>query len=463
MDPRRAAVMALAVLIVLGASLMVVRAENEKYHADSPSSDVGLTVGDQLSEGGFPDRSSRLWVYGNANEDDYIDRGDVEYLLGVISGDNPVTVLSDANCDGTVDENDLVYVERLIAGDEMEVFYVDNYYRVASVLWPVERIAIGYCSGAYVADLTGLAGKVVLVDDTISDYWGSMNGSFSSAGSFGATETPNYETMISAGIDVYVVGYCDANADQISPSRLNPVGIDVMFLSTADNSGVDIPNENIDRSILMFAYLLQGDMTKTYTYLKWHDDLLDLMVEATSAIQDSEREAMIMTRVSALYSTGTYSITGKDNTNNIHAEWVGVDAVGQHSDMLTKNYQDLNLESLVTLITESQRNGRVFFVDNAHDGMRHQYDLGACLDADAELLSQIEGVEIVYLGMAREMGNSPLYIVEMAFYVCTMYPETAQSIGLDYEDLFYEYFELFASSEYWLNLDIEDFFLVRQG
>ena len=204
-------------------------------------------------------------------------------------------------------------------------------------------------------------------------------------------------------------------------------------------------------------------MTKTYSYLKWHDDLLDLMVEATSAIQDSEREAMIMTRVSALYSTGTYSITGKDNTNNIHAEWVGVDAVGQHSDMLTKNYQDLNLESLVTLMTESQRNGRVFFVDNAHDGMRHQYDLGACLDADAELLSQIEGVEIVYLGMAREMGNSPLYIVEMAFYVCTMYPETAQSIGLDYEDLFYEYFELFASSEYWLNLDIEDFFLVRQG
>ena len=57
MDPRRAAVLALAVLIILGAALMVVRAENEKYHVDSPSSDVGFTVGDQLSEGGFPDGS----------------------------------------------------------------------------------------------------------------------------------------------------------------------------------------------------------------------------------------------------------------------------------------------------------------------------------------------------------------------------------------------------------------------
>ena len=68
-------------------------------------------------------------------------------------------------------------------------------------------------------------------------------------------------------------------------------------------------------------------------------------------------------------------------------------------------------------------------------------------------------MEIHYLGMAREMGNSPLYIVEMAFYVCTMYPDIAESIGLDYTGLFYEYFEKFASSDYWMNLEIEDFFL----
>ena len=458
MNVRRAVIVAVAVIVVLAAALAYVRAENERYHVDPEPSEVGLTVGTQLSEDGFPDESSRLWVYGNADGDDDVDEDDMRYLMGVLSGENPVTVLSDANCDGVVDEDDLVYIQRIIESDEMQVFYVDNYFRVASVSWPVRSIAIGYCSGAYVADLTGLSGKVKLVDDTIKSYWKGMSSSFSHAGSFGATETPNYETMIAAGIDVYVVGYCDANADEISPSRLNPVGIDVMFISTADNSGVDIPNENIDRSILMFAFLLQGDMSKTYEYLDWHDGLLDLMVEATSVIPEDEREAMIMTRISALYSTGVYSITGKDNTNNIHAEWVGVDAVGQHNEMLSKNYQDLNLESLATVIIESQHDGKLFFVDNAHDGMRHQYDLGECLEADAELLSRT-GVEIHYLGMAREMGNSPLYIVEMAFYVCTMYPDIAESIGLDYKSLFYEYFERFAGSDYWMGLDIEDFFL----
>ena len=139
MNVRRAVIVAVAAIVVLAAVLVYVRAENEKYHVDSEPSEVGLTVGTQLSEDGFPSESSRLWIYGNADEDD------MRYLLGVLSGENPETVLSDANCDGTVDEDDLVYIQRIIESDRMEVFYVDNYYRVASVSWPVESIRTMPC------------------------------------------------------------------------------------------------------------------------------------------------------------------------------------------------------------------------------------------------------------------------------------------------------------------------------
>ena len=218
MNSRRAAVVAVIILILLASALFCVRSYNERFHESEGQSEIGLLVGEQLTEDGFPNESSRLWVYGNANEDDVIDDADVSYLLGVLSGDNPETVLSDANCDGVVDSDDIVYVERLISEDEMEVFYVDNYYRIASVSWPVERIAIGYCSGAYVADLTGLTGKVVLVDETIRDYWSSMSSSFRDAGCFGATEAPNYETMIAADIDVYVVGSYPHRTTAVSTS-----------------------------------------------------------------------------------------------------------------------------------------------------------------------------------------------------------------------------------------------------
>ncbi len=458
MNTRRALVAAVVIVIVLSAALICVRSYNERFHVQGEDGS-GLLVGTQLDEDGFPSEDSRLWVYGNANEDDRIDEEDLEYLAGVIAGENPVTVLSDANCDGVVDVDDIEYLRRIIASDEMDVYYIDNYYRIAKVSWPVETIAIGYCSGAYVADLTGLTDKVVLVDDTIHLYWYVMSDSFAEAGSYGTTESPDYEKIIAAGVDVYVVGYCDAAADQRSPSSLNPAGVDVMFVSTADNSGVDLPNEHIDRAILMFAFLLQGDLEKTYSYLEWHDTLLGIMTEAASLIPEDEMEAMIMARSFDGNSSGTYSITGLDNTNNIHAEWVGVYAVGQHeSQLLPSNYNDLNLEQILTLVRQYQRDGRIYYVDNEHDGMRGQYDLAECLEADAEMLSS-STAEIHLLGMAREMGNSPLYVVEMAFYMCVMYPDVAETIGLDYVELFYEYFELFASSDYWQDLDIEDFFL----
>ena len=233
-----------------------------------------------------------------------------------------------------------------------------------------------------------------------------------------------------------------------------------MFISTADNSGVDYPNEHIDRSILMFAYLLQGDMSKTYEYLEWHDSVLSTLMDATASLTDDEKEAFMMARSSPLYSTGGISITGKDNTNNIHAEWVGVYAVGQHSPTLGKNYQTLTPEQVITVVKENSRHGRMFYMDNAHDGMRGQYSLKDCVEADKEMLASSD-TDVRYLAMARETGNSPLYVVELAFYVCAMYPDIAESAGIDYEDLFNHYFDTFASEDYSDEVsDIEKFFYI---
>lgn len=450
----------IVIAVVLLGALFYVRAENERYHVQSgDDGGNGLLVGQEVAEGDFPDEGSRLWVYGNANEDDRIDDEDLAYIRDVIDGAREATTLSDANLDGVVDERDLEYVQRIIDGDEMDVYYIDNYYLNAKVSWPVESIAIGYCSGAYTADVTGLCDKVAMVDQTISQYWYVMNPSFGSAASYGTTEDPNYEAMIRESIDVYVVGYCDAQADAVSPVKLGAAGIDVMFVSTSDNSGVDYPNEHIDRSILMFAFLLQGDMGKTYEYLEWHDSVLGALIDATSSLAEDEREAFIMARTSPLYSTGGISITGRDNTNNIHAEWVGVHAVGQHDDRLSRNYQTVSQETLITIVNDNARHGRLFYMDNAHDGIRGQYSLADCVAADMGMLGSCS-TDITYMAMAREAGNSPLYVVELAFYVCVIYPDLAEAAGIDYAELFDYYFGTFASADYSEHVALERFFYV---
>lgn len=442
-----------AVLILSAALFSAV-----SFHSSESSSGPGSLVGTVVTESGFPNTDSRLWVYGNANEDDCIDSKDLDVLREMVDGKREPTVLADANCDGHVDYRDIEYLGRIINKDNIDVYYIDNYFTISKVSWPVNTIAIGYCSGAYLTDLTGLCGKVKMVDSTIKEYWKGINSNYATAESYGTTESPDYEKIMEYRIDVYVPGYCDGNADPLSRGKLEPAGTDVMFMNTSDNSGVSYPNEYIDRSILMFAFLLQGDLDKTYEYLGWHDAVLNKLKAAAATISDENKMPFMMSRTYPTDSTSTISITGRNNTNNIHAEWVGVDAVGQHNSRLANNYNKLTFESIYSVIREESHGKTFFYMDNEHDGMRHSVDLDQAINADKQMLKDC-GVTIHYLGMAREAGNSPLYVIEMAFYQNVMYPELSSMTGIDYKELFDYYFEHFASEDYRSLLNINDFFM----
>jgi len=428
----------------------------------SSDSDNGARVGEVLKESDFPNSDSRLWVYGNANEDDKIDQADVTALEQMVKGSVKWTQLADANADGKINDDDVDYLKKIISAKEstkLDVYYVDNYFKVAKVSWPVKSIATTYCSGLYTAEATGLTEKITMVDSTIATYWSKLNSYAAKAVSLGETESPNYELMIQNKIDVYVPGYCDANADVESPNKLNPAGIDVMFMNTCDNSGVAYSNEYIDRSIVMFGFLLQGDMDLTYEYLDWHDKVLKTVESAASKLKESEKGALIMSREAPSYiETGQYRLTGKGNTNLIHADWAGCYVVADHTDRLPKNYNPLKMEDILALLKETAESGKttVYWIDNEHDGLRGQRDLDVTVASwEAALLTAVP--EMHYLGMAREAGNSPLYVIEMVFYMNVMHPGL---IDMDFEDEFYYFIDHFTleTEKYKSAMDIDNFF-----
>ena len=57
---------------------------------------------------------------------------------------------------------------------------------------------------------------------------------------------------------------------------------------------------------------------------------------------------------------------------------------------------------------------------------------------------------VYYLGMAREAGNSPMYVIEMAFYQNIMYPDLYKDAKekVDYKTLFDEFFQMFLPNIY---------------
>ena len=106
---------------------------------------LGMVLISQESEGyRSMDTSGRLMVFGNANNDDYIDEEDIETLERIIAGeldaeDHP---FADANQDGVIDEEDIEMVQRMIDREPMEIYYLNARGEVKSINYPVGNITV---------------------------------------------------------------------------------------------------------------------------------------------------------------------------------------------------------------------------------------------------------------------------------------------------------------------------------
>lgn len=460
MDKKIIAVIVAAVVIVVAAAAFVALSGNDDKDngPDTPGVDdtanQGKIVGNTLGETQRPNKDSRLWIYGNANEDDKIDASDIEYVRGIISGTNTKTILADANGDGVVDEKDVQRIQKIIDQKEIDVYYVNDYFEVAKVSWPVKTIGISYVTGAYIVDLCNLGDKVTVIDDTIRDYWNVMNPSaYGKAVCYGNVESPNFEQVLTANPDVFVHGWPDTTLDPQWTAKLSSVGIDVMFMNTADNSGVR--NEYIDRMIVMQGFLLQGDMDKVYEYLAWHDEVIQKITDAGSKIDDKDKINYLMLRRTQYTGggEGVVRINGASSTNSIHAEWAGVNAISEDSGSgIGSGYPTISIETLLADIEKYKDADNVFcLADNLQDGIRQQYSLKTAVETN-KTLTDASPVKIRYIAMAREVGNSPLYVVEMAWYQDILYGDVVDN-GLDYKELFDYYFQHFTSYDYSVSID----------
>jgi len=339
------------------------------------------------------------------------------------------------------------------------LYHLDNYHQVSEVTWPVETIAIGFSSGAYLADLAGLVDKVEMVDDTIlKKNWHKINSKYGTLPSFGWEEEPDKEAVVELGIDVFVPGYCYTITDAETREFFKGTSTDCMYMNTCDKDGGgdDSAKEDIDRSIVMFAYLLQGDMERTYEYLAWHDEVLEDIEKAVASVADSDRTPYIMFRTSPAYvSTGTYIIAGKGNTCTYHGEFAKALVPGQNAE-LKDVYNNLDEDAIYAIVDKYAKDGKITIIYNENDGLRQDKTLAEGLPSIAAMMSESD-IEITYLGMARETCNSGLYLAETAFYLNMLYPELSGSI--DYKEIFDYYYDHFVTEDLSDLIDMDHFFV----
>ena len=146
-----------------------------------------------------------LGIYGNANEDDTIDMGDVVYTKLAIFGKKPKTELCDAKYDGRINVLDVIQTKLIILGKEKQLTFVDTPGKIVTVNKPIERIAApnGYCLPVLRAlDATD---KIVAVSHGIIKRDPIFYPEFCDYPDAGGFSSPNYEVILNCNADAVVL------------------------------------------------------------------------------------------------------------------------------------------------------------------------------------------------------------------------------------------------------------------
>ena len=141
MDKRILAVIAIiAVVVIAAAALLLLNPGN--------GGDKDKTV----------DMDTRLYIYGNANNDDYLNNDDVSTLESIISSgswNKAKNPYADANQDGKIDKSDVDVVKKFIKGEEARMYYLSSEWGVKYINFPLskDKIAVTLDYGLVVCSI----------------------------------------------------------------------------------------------------------------------------------------------------------------------------------------------------------------------------------------------------------------------------------------------------------------------
>ena len=225
-----------------------------------------------------------LDIYGNANEDDTIDMGDVVYTKLAIFGKKPKTELCDAKYDGRINVLDVIQTKLIILGKEKELTVVDSADRIVTVKKPVERVICTIPSHIEALRTCGMSKDIVIA-------WGERGGKldtdffpeFGDITSIGSSWRPDIEKIV----------------------ELHP---DVTFLATSHGRGVthNVVTEKLEAAgltVLRFRFdqpeLLSDEITKNgyifgkkgeaNEFVNWYKNILNLIEERVEGISEEDK------------------------------------------------------------------------------------------------------------------------------------------------------------------------------
>lgn len=243
MDQKKIYAIVAVVIIIVAAAAAVVISKNDSNDVKK-STAIGTAA-----------------VYGNANNDNYLDKDDVETIKQIVADgnwDKEKYPYADANNDGKVNQEDVDYVQGFLDGKHQKMYYTGSYGTTVYFNYPATGRSIAASSdyGLMLTQILGIYDRVVA---------GSANKvlTYSEARYPGCTSMKNLGDYVSTDyasfVEAFLESGCTILVGQVTQSvydMLRETGkeVDLILLSSSaeiQTGGLDVVSSILTAGILL--------------------------------------------------------------------------------------------------------------------------------------------------------------------------------------------------------------------
>ena len=258
---------------------------------------VVLTMGNKDSSSN--NLECKLRVLGNANQDNYLNNDDVQYIQDVVDGkkhwDRNADPLVDANNDGIINSTDVDLVKKFVNGQSATMYYLDQFNTVSSVTYPLTSvlgenysICTEFTTGIDMMIILGLDAKVKYVANTdmqTSRLDTTLYPNIADAKSF-FFKTPDLASMYADGVRI-LMGDHPAGFGKYSKEPGSEKFTCIWLPLNRTINGVDSINTMVTLGVM---FNLQD---KTEPFIKFMDKVNDKIEKAVSKANVSPKSYVI--------------------------------------------------------------------------------------------------------------------------------------------------------------------------
>ena len=248
-----------------------------------------------------------LGIYGNANEDDTIDMGDVVYTKLAIFGKKPKTELCDAKYDGRINVLDVIQTKLIILGKEKELTLTDSMEKIITIKKPINRIVVTWRGMLETLRLIRVEKeRIVGVESLILSSGGKYGVNYQiffpeyqDKTDIGIVWTPDCEAILSLHPDavfLFALPRLDNAAD-----KLESAGITVIRIY-GGALGRGIPDE-----VRKLGYIIDKE-DEAEEFIDWHASILNSIKERVEKIPEENKPKVYFEYGTKKYNTGSESM-----------------------------------------------------------------------------------------------------------------------------------------------------------